>query len=177
MADPALELLASDAFLQQVRHRSTGAVSPRELDPDWHLIPAEADPLQTLRHVLATGASVRRTLDGLWPRSHDYRELVSYRARILELGEVAVEPVPPGPLLRTGQSGERVVALKNRLLGPGEHSPVFDETVTLHLASPLPTFLVYFTAFTDAAGEVVFRRDIYQRDAALIAALRRGSRS
>jgi murein L,D-transpeptidase YcbB/YkuD len=50
-------------------------------------------------------------------------------------------------------------------------------TVTLHLASPLPTFLVYFTAFTDAAGEVVFRRDIYQRDAALIAALRKGSRS
>jgi murein L,D-transpeptidase YcbB/YkuD len=45
------------------------------------------------------------------------------------------------------------------------------ETRTLPLNTPLPTFLVYFTAFTDEAGEVVFRRDIYQRDAAVVAAL------
>jgi len=48
------------------------------------------------------------------------------------------------------------------------------ETVTIYLNKPLPTYLVYFTAFTDDAGEVVFRRDLYQRDGAIVAALRAG---
>jgi murein L,D-transpeptidase YcbB/YkuD len=46
--------------------------------------------------------------------------------------------------------------------------------VTVKLRMPLATYLVYFTAFTDAEGDVVFRRDLYQRDAPLVAALRSG---
>lgn len=54
-------------------------------------------------------------------------------------------------------------------LGEYFHEP---QTRTIYLNQPLPVFLVYFTAFVDASGEIVFRRDIYGRDAALLRALR-----
>lgn len=38
------------------------------------------------------------------------------------------------------------------------------ETVTLPLAAPLPIYIAYFTAGTDASGTVTYRRDIYGLD-------------
>lgn len=46
------------------------------------------------------------------------------------------------------------------------------ETQTLYLSSPMPTYIVYFSAFTADDGDVVFRRDIYDRDQVLVQALR-----
>ena len=44
-----------------------------------------------------------------------------------------------------------------------------EQTVTL--PRPIPVHLLYWTAWADAAGTIYFRRDIYDRDAALAAAL------
>lgn len=123
----ALELLASDAFISQARHRAAGAVAPRDLDPDWHLPAPEADPLGLLDQGIDGADTVRNLLEALWPDSREYRALVDQRARILALGDVEVVQVPAGPLLRPGQSHERVVSLKERLLGPGDHTPLFDD--------------------------------------------------
>lgn len=122
-----LELLATDAFLTQVRHRASGAVSPRELDPEWHMIKPEVDALETLRLAAGSGIAVDTLLDELWPQSEEYRDLVEHRARILALGEVQAVRVPTGGLLKPGQSDQRVAALKNRLLGPGDHGSTFDQ--------------------------------------------------
>ncbi|MEQ8857429.1 MAG: L,D-transpeptidase family protein [Pseudomonadales bacterium] len=122
----AFELLATDAFLRQVRHRVSGAVSPRDLDPDWHIVPDEIDPVSVLDRALAGDGNVFGLLDGLWPDSDDYRRLVERRARILSLGEIEILQVPGGPLLKPGQSGDRVRLLKDRLLGPDQHSDLFD---------------------------------------------------
>ncbi|MEQ9397327.1 L,D-transpeptidase family protein [Haliea sp.] len=46
------------------------------------------------------------------------------------------------------------------------------ETLTINLRQPVPTYLVYFTAFATDSGDIAFRRDIYSRDSALIALLR-----
>jgi murein L,D-transpeptidase YcbB/YkuD len=46
------------------------------------------------------------------------------------------------------------------------------DTITIHLKKPLPTYIVYFTAFSLEDGEVSFRRDVYGRDRKLIEALR-----
>jgi len=43
----------------------------------------------------------------------------------------------------------------------------------INLVEPLPVHLTYFTAWTNKDGEVNFRRDVYKRDAALSAALRK----
>lgn len=45
------------------------------------------------------------------------------------------------------------------------------ETSTLYLSKPVPVYIVYLTAFSNDNGEVVFRRDSYGRDQAIIDAL------
>lgn len=122
----AFELLASDAYLRQVRHRSAGVVSPRDLDRDWHLAAPEVDPRRALEQAAAAGTPIGPRLDALWPHSAEYQRLVEQRAQILSLGEVRTVAVPAGGLLRPGQENPRVMALKDRLLGPGEHSALFD---------------------------------------------------
>ena len=42
---------------------------------------------------------------------------------------------------------------------------------TVHLNTPLPVMVVYFTAFVSDTGEVVFRRDLYEQDQAILDAL------
>jgi len=125
--DPlAIELLATDAFLTQARHRATGAVSPRALDPEWFLIAPEVDARALLDLAARGEADVGALLEDLWPDNDEYRRLLEERARILALGETSTARVPAGPLIRPGDSGERVLALKERLLGPGEHTPIYD---------------------------------------------------
>ena len=76
--------------------------------------------------------------------------------------------------------GERRLALAEWLLTRERHpdasriEPLLarGDTVTINLRQPMPTYLVYFTAFALDDGEVVFRRDIYDRDRVLISALR-----
>jgi murein L,D-transpeptidase YcbB/YkuD len=46
-----------------------------------------------------------------------------------------------------------------------------EETTRLHLASPLPVYLLYFTVEDGGAGQGVFHEDIYGRDGRLITAL------
>ena len=46
------------------------------------------------------------------------------------------------------------------------------ETTTIYLKTPVPVYLLYFTAFVADDGNVVLRRDIYGRDQALVDALR-----
>ncbi len=124
--DLALELLASEAFLRQARDRSRGAVSPRALDPDWHLVPPDGELIDPLRLALESGASVVGILDALWPRHPEYRALVAKRAELAARAEELFDPIPDGPLLRPGASDERVELVKRRLLGPGPHDGAFD---------------------------------------------------
>jgi murein L,D-transpeptidase YcbB/YkuD len=47
------------------------------------------------------------------------------------------------------------------------------ETRTIRLERPLPVLILYWTASTDLDGELHFYRDVYERDAELLAALNR----
>lgn len=125
-ADFVLELLATDAFLTQARHRSFGAVSPKSLDPDWHLVPVTRDFVADLQSLVVVGEGVHDFLQGLWPQHDEYRALVAEKQRILGLEETQSSPVTPGPLLKKGSVGPRVRELKQRLLGPNDHDDVFD---------------------------------------------------
>jgi murein L,D-transpeptidase YcbB/YkuD len=48
------------------------------------------------------------------------------------------------------------------------------ETRTVHLSEPLPVVLIYWTAFVDLGGDLNFRRDVYERDAEVLAGLESG---
>lgn len=139
-ANLVVEVLATDAFLAQVQHRAIGAVSPHDLDPGWRLPRMELDAESVLTSAVDNN-SVGQSLAQLWPQHFEYWLLIAKRAELLELGETHTEPIPPGPALKPGQTNERVRLLKHRLLGPGEHSPDFDEA--------LRTTVI---AFQDSAG-------------------------
>lgn len=46
------------------------------------------------------------------------------------------------------------------------------ETSTITFKQPVPVYIVYFTAFTDDTGNVLFRKDLYQRDKPIVERLR-----
>ncbi|XOV85550.1 MAG: murein L,D-transpeptidase [bacterium] len=131
MAQPGYvtEILATDAFLTQARHRADGVVSPASLDPDWHLVDAEHDVVEDLRQLVQHSGDVASYLEGLWPANEDYRLLVEERQRILSLTVTQTTPVSSGSLLKLGSQGPRVLELKQRLLGPDEYTNLFDEAL------------------------------------------------
>lgn len=47
-----------------------------------------------------------------------------------------------------------------------------EQTQTMHLKKPIPVLIVYFTAFADENENIIFRRDLYQRDKPIVAKLR-----
>lgn len=122
----ALELLLTDAFLAQALHRGRGAVFPPNLDADWQLPQAEVDAAAFLLETADGGGNVAARLAALWPVDPEYAALVRRRAEIAATGDEMTARVAPGPLLRPGQSSDRIVMLKQRLMGPGDYSPVYD---------------------------------------------------
>lgn len=123
----ALELLLTDAFLSQALHRARGAVYPPNLDADWQVPPAEVDVAALLSTTARERRDIGAVLASLWPVDTEYAQLVRRRAEIVASGDEVTVRVAPGPLLRPGQSNDRVPALKERLMGPGDYSPLYDE--------------------------------------------------
>lgn len=143
-ADPTaaadLELLATDAFVRHAWHRAHGRIAPADADPEWFLFVTEADPPALLAQ-LASGIPVGFLLDGLWPESPQYWQLVEEKRRLLargatsptppgtepfEAGPAGSGPIEPGPLLRLGKSDPRVPALRARLGLPAGADDRFD---------------------------------------------------
>jgi murein L,D-transpeptidase YcbB/YkuD len=125
----ALELLLTDAFVSQALHRGRGAVFPPNLDADWQLPPAEVDAGALLQETAESRHVVVDVLDSLWPVADEYWRLVARRAEIAASGDQTSVQIAAGPLLKPGQSSDRIIMLKERLLGPGDYTPVYDENL------------------------------------------------
>lgn len=123
----ALELLLTDAFLSQALHRARGAVFPPNLDADWQVPQAEIDATALLADTVKAKRNVSKTLAALWPTSMEYTKLVQRRAEISASGDEFSVQIATGRLLKPGQTDERVVLLKQRLMGPGDYTPVYDD--------------------------------------------------
>jgi murein L,D-transpeptidase YcbB/YkuD len=79
-------------------------------------------------------------------------------------GCAEVEQILPLASYALAGDPERMVAQLVRAIDSGV-------TRRFRLSRPLPVYLVYWTAFADADGEIEFRPDVYGRDERLIAAL------
>ena len=123
----ALELLLTDAFLNQALHRARGAVYPPNLDADWQVPQAEIDAVAFLAETAGGSRNVTGALNTLWPDNKEYAQLVQRRAEIIASGDEITVQVATGRLLKPGQTDERVILLKQRLMGPGDYSPVYDD--------------------------------------------------
>jgi murein L,D-transpeptidase YcbB/YkuD len=100
-----------------------------------------------LHNTPSTGAFARN--------DHDLSHGCMRVERILALASVALD-------------GDSTAALNtlNQMIAVGQ-------TERLPLASALLVYVLYWTAFVDNAGDLEFRRDLYGRDARLLAVLKR----
>jgi len=136
-----LEIALSYTFLVVAAHLSSGRVQPAEnVRVHWHTVPPRVDLAAAWRRALGGGGevggdgsaggggteigngdSVPATLAGLAPRAAGYARLrealAFYRGLAAHGGWPAI---PPGGLLRLGDSSPRVAALAARLRATGE---------------------------------------------------------
>jgi len=122
-----LELLLTDAFLSQALHRGRGAVFPPNLDADWQVPQAEIDAVRLLLDLASREGSVQEALNALWPTNPEYARLLERRAEIAASGDEVTVQIASGPLIKPGQTNDRILMLKERLMGAGDYTSEYDD--------------------------------------------------
>ncbi len=141
-----LDLLLSDAFLSFAADLRYGKVNPQSLYKDCALGSETTDLAAALEAALG-GDRIRAALADLVPPQKAYENLRAALRRYRDLALRAdSDPVPTGPTLRLGDRGERVVALRARLV----------EAAAADAAEPLPPAAVP-DLFDEALAESVRR--------------------
>ena len=169
---PRLQQDAEALAQKRIRVHRQIAGELQEVDPlsiDWSLYHEDNFPF-ILRQDAGPGNSLGRVKFHL-PNQHAIflhdtpaRGLFTRSQRAFSSGCVRVEGAD--------QLASLLVARASPV-DAGRYSEAMDsgETLWVRLEHPVPVYLTYFTSWVDAAGEVHFRPDIYQRDAELMLAL------
>ncbi|RIV23523.1 L,D-transpeptidase [Fibrisoma montanum] len=122
-----LDVLLSATYLKLADMIATGKVKPGKLSASWHIRPAKPDTLYTHLQQAVTG-QVASSLDAFRPRFGQYaklqKHLKTYRA-ILDQG--GWTPIDAGKPVMPGDSGRRVIAIRNRLHQTGDLDPAPDQ--------------------------------------------------
>lgn len=128
-----LEVALSQAFLTYARDVQTGILIPARIDPGMVRQVQYRDRESYL--VDFAKSDPRRYLNSLPPNSAQYRALMKQKLRleqVLERGGWGAEV--PGAKLEPGDAGDKVVALRNRLIAMGylrrSASRSYDEALT-----------------------------------------------
>ena len=153
----------------QVFDRAGNQVDP--LTIDWGSFTAANLPY-TLRQKSGPGNPLGR-IKFLFPNPHfiylhdtPSRSLFSRSDRAASSGCIRIErPLELAELLLAGQHGWT----RERL----DEAIASGRTQSIFLAAPVPIYLLYWTVGATADDKVVFKRDVYDRDAAVLAALDR----
>ncbi len=113
-----LEVEFSKRFLAYARDIQTGVVVPSAIDPGLVRTVPYQDRITFLKEF--SNADPRAYLRDLPPRSPEYLALMKEKLRLeRELARGGWGPTVPGKKLEFGQTGEAVVALRNRLIAQG----------------------------------------------------------
>jgi len=133
---PHTEVLASDAWLSLARHLREGRVDPVSVSPHWTLVHEPLDYAARLEVALAEG-DLAAQMDGLVPAESDYLQLRRELSALRDLVQTAPVVVPEeGAMLRAGDAGPRVAALRARLQGLGWLAPAHGTLDTSGAAAP-----------------------------------------
>ena len=119
-----VDLLATDALIRYAYHLRFGKVNPANVDTNINFrreLQDDVDPAEAIASVVSSSRALDALLSERFPFGPVYRafqrELSRYRA-LAEAG--GWRAVPDGPTLRTGDTGPRVAALRERLRVTGE---------------------------------------------------------
>ncbi len=119
-----LDLLLTDAYLILGSHLLGGRIDPISLDPDWHPSRREVNLGTVLLEALEQ-QPIKKSLHRLLPDHPDYFRLRGALARYRNILNNGGWPlVPEGPTMRIGDAGERIAALRERLILAGDHDEI-----------------------------------------------------
>ncbi|MGB3863487.1 MAG: L,D-transpeptidase family protein [Candidatus Aminicenantaceae bacterium] len=117
-----IDLLLTDAFLIYGSHLLSGRVNPEIIDSEWVANRRGTDLALMLESALES-YQIAKTLNSLIPPQPGYSRL---RNALSQYREIAMKggwsEVPDGPKMQIGDRGERVQALRNRLIATGDFS-------------------------------------------------------
>jgi len=128
LTDPAAARLVVDldvhltyAYVALAGQLAAGRLRPEALPVSWHTRPRRIDAGAVLQDALTRRLGIAPSLAALAPATEDYRRLrqalAAHRALAARGGWA---PVPPGPDLGPGATGDRVAALRSRLAATGD---------------------------------------------------------
>ncbi|TCM83424.1 L,D-transpeptidase family protein [Rhodovulum steppense] len=113
------EVMATRMFLSYARDIGSGVIDPRRVVTDIKRQIDRPDPTDLLAG-LAAADNPGAFLRGLAPRSPEYARLLREKTRLeRRIAEGGWGPRVPSGTLRPGQTGESVVALRNRMIAMG----------------------------------------------------------
>ncbi|MEM8789511.1 MAG: L,D-transpeptidase family protein [Pseudomonadota bacterium] len=112
----AREVALSQAFLRYARDLNSGVLEPRRVDRDIVVSPKRPDPGALLEGMAETPDPIGY-LAALAPAHRHYTDLLAEKTRLEALIAAGGwgAPVPGGRSLKPGDSGDRVVSLRQRL--------------------------------------------------------------
>lgn len=113
-----LDVQLTYTFLTLASHIATGRLQPETLRIDWYTKPRNVDLDTHLAKVVDQGGEgeMEKVLRGLSPAAEDYDRLRRALARYREIEKQGGwSEVPAGPVLKKGDRGARVQALRARL--------------------------------------------------------------
>lgn len=115
-----LELLLTDAFFLYGFHLSEGMVEPHSNNFDWHIKKSRKN-LLGIYQVLLNNQRLDKLVDILQPRHPGYLRLKSALLKYKNIkNSDPWHKVPDGLKMQKGDSGERVAALRSRLIISGD---------------------------------------------------------
>jgi murein L,D-transpeptidase YcbB/YkuD len=120
-----LDLLLTDSLVRLGYHLNFGKVDPEALDSDWNMTRyiEDMDTLVQQTDAIETG-NIDLLLQSLRPQVPAYARLMAALAQYRELqARGGWAAVAPGETLKPGMSGERVAALRERLLVTTDMQP------------------------------------------------------
>ena len=127
-----LDLLLTDAFLIYGSHLLAGRVNPETIDSEWLANRRGADLAEILQAALDANR-IESALKDLLPPQPGYARLkialATYR-KIANDGGWSL--IPDGPKIQKDESGERVIALRNRLVITGDLDSTIQDTSDLY---------------------------------------------
>ncbi len=123
----ALDILLTDALLSQIKDRSVGVIDKVAAKVNLFYQRRVSQEKEILYEIVEQPRSMYSVLQSLWPNSAEYEKLVQYRHTLKTLPSTASTLIPSGKILKPGMQDDRIGLLKNRLLGPAEHSNLYDE--------------------------------------------------
>lgn len=123
-----LDLMLSSTLLRYVRDLRTGRPTPRQVDPELFASVRPLD-LSGLLSEAAGRTDIAAYLRRYVPASPPYRRLRRALASYRELARTGGwASIAPGPVLKRGMQGDRVAALRRRLIAGGDLSNFHEAT-------------------------------------------------